>query len=532
MAQLSSTKPAAKHIPPQIAQLAVVRSTRTILWRTLAVVFVGNTIGGMLVLALGIQDFFISLLLESLLVAVVCLPGLFRAILRPATELAAEQAAAGAEARFNTIANAVKDAIIIFDTERKIRFANGAAERMYRYRHQSLTGENVERLIPEELWPQFQRAIAQHLDPERGTITDKGLVESEGLRKDGSRFPIELRVNALPERDGVCFVAVLREITARKQAETALRESEALFRSLADTAPVMIWTSDASGKCTFFNKQWLDFRGRTLEQEKGDGWMEGMHSDDHEQCSAVYRAAFEARATFEIQYRLLRADGEYRWVLERGTPRYNAEGNYAGTIGSCIDVTARKEMEDSLRASEKKFRSFLDSLPIAVRIIQGSEFVFANPADAALHGFESPAEEFAAGPDSQIAPEDLPRVNDYALRRAAGEDVPSRYEIRRRRRDGSEFPAELKVERILYNGAPASIVVIRDLTESKRIEMYEKLLPVCCVCGRIRDDSRGAQGAGAWERLDRYLSKHSNTQFSHTFCPDCFEEYKKQNLMR
>lgn len=517
---------------PHRAHLAVVRSTRTILVRTLVVIFLGNFFAGLLVFALGIQDSFLALLLDSALVSIICLPGLFRAILQPATALAAGQAAAGAEARFNTIANAVNDGILLFDSKKNIRFINRAAAQMHGYAAAELLGQSLETLIPADGREQFRASLAQHLDVATGTIIGKGIVEISGLRKNGDQFPIELNVNPVLERDGIYFVAVLREITARKQAEAALRESEALFRSLADTAPVMIWTSNTAGECDFFNKQWLDFRGRTADRERGSGWEEGIHSEDLERYSQTYRDAFAARSTFEAEYRLLRSDGEYRWILERATPRYNPDGSYAGTIGSCIDVTVRKQAEEALRSSEAKFRTFLESLPVAVRIIQGSHFVFANVADARLHGFESPAEEFALGPDPQIAPEDLPRVNEYALRRAAGLEAPTRYEARRLRRDGSEFPAELRVERLMYNGAPASLVVIRDLSESKRIEMYEKLLPVCCVCGKIRDDSGTAAGTGTWERLDQYLSKHSDTHFTHTFCPGCFAEYKKQNLIR
>jgi two-component system sensor kinase FixL len=138
---------------------------------------------------------------------------------------------------------------------------------------------------------------------------------------------------------------VSRDITRRKIAEEELRESEARFRTVADAAPVMIWMSGPDKLCNFFNKGWLDFTGRTMEQELGNGWAEGVHADDLERCLEVYETSFGARQPFTMEYRLRRNDGEYRWVLDSGTPRFAEDCAFLGYIGSCIDITARKQAE-------------------------------------------------------------------------------------------------------------------------------------------------------------------------------------------
>ncbi|MBO0727426.1 MAG: PAS domain S-box protein, partial [Blastocatellia bacterium] len=131
----------------------------------------------------------------------------------------------------------------------------------------------------------------------------------------------------------------------RKRAEEARRASEEQFRILADTAPVMIWVSDANKLCTFFNKPWLDFTGRAMEEEVGAGWTEGIHPEDYDRCLEVYATSFEAREPFKMEYRLRRHDGEYRWILDHGVPRFSPGGDFLGYIGSCIDITERKQAE-------------------------------------------------------------------------------------------------------------------------------------------------------------------------------------------
>ncbi len=140
-----------------------------------------------------------------------------------------------------------------------------------------------------------------------------------------------------------------------------LRESEERFRSMADTAPVLIWVSGTDKLCTFFNKVWLDFTGRSMEQELGAGWAKGVHPDDLDGCLAMYSSSFDARRGFQMEYRLRRADGEYRWVLDNGIPRY-LEGEFAGFIGSCLDVTEQKRTEERLRASQQQLQTLAGNL--------------------------------------------------------------------------------------------------------------------------------------------------------------------------
>jgi PAS domain S-box-containing protein len=133
-----------------------------------------------------------------------------------------------------------------------------------------------------------------------------------------------------------------------KSSKSVLRESEQRFRLVADTAPVLIWMSGPDKKCTFFNEGWLKFTGRSIDSELGEGWAEGVHAEDLRSCLDTYTKAVDLREGFRMEYRLRRHDGEYRWILDIGVPRFNQDCSFAGYIGSCVDITDRKLAETAL----------------------------------------------------------------------------------------------------------------------------------------------------------------------------------------
>jgi len=165
-----------------------------------------------------------------------------------------------------------------------------------------------------------------------------------------SYYPMESKHGV----DGL--VAILKDITEKKSAEDALRESEDRFRRVADAAPVMIWTAGTDKLCTYVNRRWLEFTGHTLEQALGTGWTKSIHPDDVEASFQTYTECFDRREQFRTECRVRRHDGQYRWVLDSGTPWFNADGSFAGYIGSAIDVTERKLADDALYASEERLR--------------------------------------------------------------------------------------------------------------------------------------------------------------------------------
>lgn len=261
----------------------------------------------------------------------------------------AEASLRESEARLRALVDANPESFFLMDPTGVVLVANEVVARRFGCRREQLLGSNIFDLLPPD--------IAQH---RRAQVVEAARI-GKLVRFDDVRLGanIDNYIHPLTDEAGrISGFAVLGvDTTKYRQAEAALRESEVRYRTLADGGQALIWTSGLDKKCDYFNQRWLRFTGRTFEQEQGDGWAEGVHPDDLARCFEIYTTAFDRRECFSMDYRLRRHDGEYRWVQDDGTPRYDSQGNFLGYIGHCLDITERKLAEEATLQFQEQLRA-------------------------------------------------------------------------------------------------------------------------------------------------------------------------------
>ena len=245
------------------------------------------------------------------------------------------------------------DAIISKTLDGIITSWNKSAERTFGYTAEEAIGQHITLIIP----PGRRAEESDILDQlRRGERVDH--FHTVRRRKDGTLLDVSLTISPVRDSAGRIIGAskVARDITAQKRAEHELRESEQRFRVITDASPIMVWMSGTDKLCYYFNKGWLDFVGRTLEQESGNGWAENLHPEDFERCLQIYVSNFDARSPFEMEYRMRHHTGQYRWILDRGRPRYAADGTFEGYVGGCLDIHDQKEAAEKVRLADETLR--------------------------------------------------------------------------------------------------------------------------------------------------------------------------------
>ncbi len=238
-----------------------------------------------------------------------------------------------------TLLESITDGVVLVDAAGRYAYANTAAV--------ALLGKPPEALIGHRMWDVFPGAPAHFREPMDRAMTEQTPTEVVALNVSRG---VWYDVRCYPYQGGL--VMIFRDVSAQQRMEQALAESEARFRTMADAAPVLIWTAGLDMRCSYVNRAWEVFTGRSLEEERDYGWLGGVHPDDRDLCASVFDAAFEARAPYELESRLRRHDGTYRWVLDHGAPRFSPDGAFTGFIGAVIDVHDRR--------AEATRRAFLD----------------------------------------------------------------------------------------------------------------------------------------------------------------------------
>ncbi len=228
-----------------------------------------------------------------------------------------------------------------------------------------ITFESIfDRIHPDDREP-TRRAIDQSIANRTPYNTDYRTVNPESGATNWVRAIG--RTSYAADGTPVRFDGVTLDVTEQKRAEASLKESEQRFRLVADAAPVLIWLSGTDKLCHWFNQPWLAFTGRSMDLEVGNGWTDGVHPDDFDRCVQTYSAAFDSRLPFSMEYRLRRHDGEFRWLIDNGVPRYGSGGAFDGYIGSCLDVTDYKKAEAELRDADRRKDEFLATLSHELR---------------------------------------------------------------------------------------------------------------------------------------------------------------------
>lgn len=247
------------------------------------------------------------------------------------------------------------EALAIVDSQLRVCEWNARLEALSGHPSSVMIGRPITGAFPEALQSVCMPPILAALSGTVGRLCGRSFAIPETFSgpQDPSYESYYLPLTAADGRIVAC-AAVARELAEDTTWSARLAESEARFHALADCAPVLLWMSGTDAGCMFFNETWLSFRGRSMRQELGFGWTEGVHADDRQRRTDRYMAAFRARESFHMEYRLARHDGEYRWILDHGVPRSSGDGVFLGYIGSCTDITEHKLSEDTLRKTTER----------------------------------------------------------------------------------------------------------------------------------------------------------------------------------
>jgi len=316
----------------------------------------------------------------------------------------------------------------------------------------------------------FTRFLDKVLNYKSKETCEVALLVNGGLQ-------VYVNLSGTTSENGDQCLLIATDITARKKAEAELLEKEVQYYHLANAGIALTWTSGIDKLCNYFNEPWLKFTGRTLEQELGNGWAEGVHPEDLDRCLEIYTTAFDRREPFEMEYRLRHVSGEYRWITDIGTPNFNVSGEFIGYIGSCFDITERIKAEKEIRNIKEHFQALIEKAPDGIVLLDAEgNFKYISPSAKRISGF-SALEEIIGNPAEYTHPDDLNMVLSALSRIIQDPSYIPTLQYRYRHKTGNWLWVESTFTNLLADSNVESILInFRNITEQKQAE--EKLMHV------------------------------------------------------
>ncbi len=377
----------------------------------------------------------------------------------------AEDKLTASEAKYKTLTESSRDNIFIIDEEFRIAFANDTAAKAFGKKPSDLVGGDVKKIFPPDIAERQMEAL-KYIFRTGESIS----------RISESEFPhgkvwLETDLIPLKNENGKIesVMGVSRDVTENIKRQKEIENKTLEYQNTLDDAPALIWKSGADAKCYWFNKEWLRWTGRTMEQEVGDGWAEGVHKDDFDKCLDIYLTAFKTRQPFEMEYRLRKANGNYGWILDIGKPSYDVDGEFVGYIGYCFDIDDRIKKEELIEASEEKHRAIFEAVTDALIIADYDEMKIAevNPAACKLYGYKK-SELIGMNAAQLVHPDSHYKFSEFiGSIQKTGSYKGETTDVRK---DGSTFQTEVRGANINFEGKPHLLAVIRDVSEKKKTE--------------------------------------------------------------
>ena len=388
------------------------------------------------------------------------------------------QEARESESRFRTMFDTTPECVKLVAKDGTVRQMNAAGLALLEADDPgAVLGGSVYGLIAPEDRDRFRAFHERICNGERASL------EFDIIGLKGHRRTVESHAAPFRAEDGsILQLATTRDITERKQAELALRESEQRFRVITEATPILVWMAGTDKLCYYFNKSWLDFVGRTLEQEAGNGWAEGVHPDDFDRCLQIYITNFDARRPFEMEYRLKHHSGEYRWILDHGVPRYSADGTFEGYVGGCLDIHEQKEAAAVRHRLAAIVESSTDG--IISKDLHGNVTSWNQGAEA-IFGYT--AEEMIGSSIQKIIPLDLQHDEQRILQTIARGERIQQFETVRLAKDGRRVDVSLTISPVKDDKGTivGAAKIARDISQRKEAERALRTTERLAAVGRL-----------------------------------------------